>query len=56
MKVTVRFTLEVPDGTDPQKVLDEVNRSIDSEIGHGGLCQWGDWDVSVPELVSVEAS
>jgi hypothetical protein len=54
MKVTVRFTLDVPDGTDPQKVLEEAQKSIDSEIGHGGLCQWGDWDVGEAELAGVE--
>jgi len=53
MKVTVRFTLDVPDGTDPQRVLAEAQKSIDSEVGHGGLCQWGDWDVGDVELVSV---
>jgi len=52
MKVTVQFTLDVPDGTDPQEVLKEVQDSIDSEVDHGGLCRWGNWDVGDAELVS----
>ena len=50
MKVNLKFSIEVPEGTDPQTVLAEAQRSIDSEIGHGGLCQWGDWDVGEVEL------
>ncbi len=50
MKVTVRFTLEVPDGTDPQRVLKVVNEELDSAIDGGKLCQWGDWGVGDAEL------
>ena len=50
MKVTARFTLEVPDGTDPQHVLEVVNRELDSAADGGGLVQWGNWDYSAAEL------
>jgi hypothetical protein len=49
--VTVRFTLEVPDGTDPQRVLEVVNRALDDDDGL--LCQWGNWKVGSAELVPV---
>ncbi len=52
VKVVIRFTIEVPDGTDPLKVLAEAQRSINSEVDHGGLCQWGDWAVGDAELVT----
>lgn len=43
MKIAVVFTLDVPDGTDPQRVLDVVNRELDSAADGGGLVQYGDW-------------
>lgn len=46
MKVAVVFTLEVPDGTDPQRVLEVVNRELDSAADGGGLVQYGEWDYS----------
>ena len=53
MRVDLKFSIEVPDGTDPQRVLIEAQKSIDSEVSHGGLCQWGDWGVGEVELLGV---
>lgn len=53
MKVAVRFTLEVPDGTDPQRVLDVVNEELDSAADGGGLVQFGNWDYTRAELIGI---
>lgn len=51
MKVAVVFTLDVPDGTDPQRVLEVVNSELDSAADGGCLVQWGNWDYS-PALLA----
>jgi hypothetical protein len=53
MEVAVRFTLDVPDGTDPQQVIEVVNRYLDDDDGL--LCQWGNWAPGRAELVPVFA-
>lgn len=55
MRVDLKFSIEVPDGTDPQQVLGQAQESIDSEVDHGGLCRWGDWSVGNVELLGVDA-
>ena len=41
MKVWLKFPIEVPDGTDPQRVVEVANRALDDDDGL--LCQWGEW-------------
>lgn len=49
-KVRLRFSIEVPDDTDPAYVLKVVNEELDSAIDGGKLCQWGDWHPGDAEL------
>ncbi len=50
-RVELRFSIEVPDETDAQQVLEVANRFLDDDDGL--LCQWGDWLPGPAELGAV---
>ncbi len=54
MKVWLKFPIEVPDGTDPARVVEVANSALDDDDGR--LCQWGEWSPGDAELAGVEVA
>ena len=50
VKVWLKFPIEVPDGTAPQRVLEVANSALDDDDGR--LCQWGEWSPGPAELAT----
>ena len=53
MRVDLRFSVEVPDGTDPQLVREVVDAEFEYATSGGGPCNWrsNGWKPGPAELM-----
>ena len=54
MEITLTIKVEVPAGTDPQRVADDINSALDEEDGNiMPPLVWADWTVGAALVTAV---